>query len=364
MLNAVPDRTLQIQRARDHWLCAAAPDAQPPGVEPWLLESWARCFEHGHEPSAPLHFNPISTGDTRARLEHNQPLIQAARPVISRLVDAIADTRYFAIVTDMQGVVIEAHGPCIAHDKRARDLARLGVDLSEQAVGTTAIGSALHERHAVWLHQGEHFFQGNTIFSCAGAPLMGPDGHCVGMLDLTGIQTPERRELKHLVMRSARQIENALTLSTPHQLLVRLNWPGETLGFEADGLLALSEDGFIAGANTAARDMLGHTLASLSGELLHVKDVLATPYQHLFDLASTETNHSVPTWNGLHLVVRSQRLRSPATGAPDRRTPLRTLESAVIRQAVDEAKGNVSLAAQRLGIGRATVYRRLQSKKT
>jgi sigma-54 dependent transcriptional regulator, acetoin dehydrogenase operon transcriptional activator AcoR len=363
MLSTTPDRTLEIQQARQHWLTAPAAGAVRAGLDAWLLDSWTRCVEQGHDPSTRIEFKPLAPGDTQASLERNQPLIQAARPVMSRLVDAIADTRYFAVVTDLQGTVIESHGPCIAHDKRARDLARLGVDLSEQAVGTTAIAGALHERKPVWLHQGEHFFQSNTIFSCAGAPLIGPHGQCVGMLDLTGIQTPERKELKHLVARSARQIENALTLATTHQLLVRLNWPGETLGYESDGLLALCEDGLIVGANTAARDMLGHTLSALASHKTHVSEVLATPHQHLFDWAGTETNHSVPTWNGLHLAMRCQRLRSPLGPRPGERTPLRTLESAVIRQAVDEAKGNVTLAAQRLGIGRATVYRRLQAKK-
>jgi hypothetical protein len=36
------------------------------------------------------------------------------------------------------------------------------------------------------------------------------------MLDLTGIETAERPELKHLVAQSARSIENALALSRPH----------------------------------------------------------------------------------------------------------------------------------------------------
>ena len=39
--------------------------------------------------------------------------------------------------------------------------------------------------------------------------------------------------------------------------------------------------------------------------------------------------------------------------------PLRDLETALIRQAVDDARGNVLQAAKALGVSRATVYRRL-----
>ena len=77
-------------------------------------------------------------------------------------------------------------------------------------IGTSAIGAALGERQPVWLHRGEHFFNDTSVYSCAGAPLIGPTGACVGMLDLTGIDAPERPELKHLVARSARAIEDAL----------------------------------------------------------------------------------------------------------------------------------------------------------
>jgi transcriptional regulator of acetoin/glycerol metabolism len=123
-------------------------------------------------------------------------------------------------------------------------------------VGTTAIGAALTELQPVWLHRGEHFFDATSVYSCAGAPLFGPDGHCAGMLDLTGIEAAERPELKHLVAQSARSIENALTLGRPHALLIRLNWPGRVLGDDTDGLVCVDADGCVTGANPAARQMV------------------------------------------------------------------------------------------------------------
>jgi transcriptional regulator of acetoin/glycerol metabolism len=155
--------------------------------------------------------------------EANHLLAQAARPVLKKLGAAIADTRYFAILTNAQGVVVDVSGPIDRQDRRADLITRIGVDLSEASVGTTAIGAALTELQPVWLHRGEHFFNATSAYSCAGAPLFGPDGRCAGMLDLTGGDAVERPELRHLVVQSARSIENALTQSKPHDLLVRLN---------------------------------------------------------------------------------------------------------------------------------------------
>ena len=168
----------------------------------------------------------------------------------------MADTRYFAILTDAQGVVIDVNGPIDHHNRLAHLIARVGVDLSEQAVGTTAIGATLAEQQPVWLHRGEHFFDDTSAYSCAGAPLFGPDGRCVGMLDLTGINVPERPALKHLVTQSALSIENALTLAQPHQLLLRIHWPGSSPEEDSAGLVCVDADGFVTGTNRAAADML------------------------------------------------------------------------------------------------------------
>jgi transcriptional regulator of acetoin/glycerol metabolism len=238
-------------------------------------------------------------------------------------------------------------------------------------VGTTAIGAALRELQPVWLHRGEHFFNDTSVYSCAGAPLFGPDGQCVGMLDLTGVQVPERPELSHLVTRSARSIENALVQQQPHQLLLRLNWLGLPLGDESDGLLALDADGCVSAANRTARQLLPQLGSSLD---LHCRDLFALPFEMLFDAARQGSGDiEVPLWSGLRLQVRASRgaraagastamYRAAAPAAANAR-PLREMETDLIRQAVQQARGNVAQAARSLGISRATVYRKLGSGK-
>lgn len=315
----------------------------------------------------------------RRAQDANHALVQAARPVIERLCRAIASTRYFAILTDAQGTVIDVGGPVDRSDPRAEAIARVGVDLSERSIGTSAIGAALAERQPVWLHRGEHFFDDTSAYSCAGAPLFGPDGHCAGMLDLTGIDTVERPELKHLVAQSARSIENALTLSQPHRLLLHLNWPGR-LGpsgrygsDDADGLVCLDADGRVTGANQVARQMLPALIPAsepghAEGAVQHCDELFAAPHQMLFDAARQHGADAppldLPLWSGLRLhawpVLAGA---APArNGMPGGKTPLKDVEIALIRKAVQDTHGNVMEAARNLGISRATVYRKLGRK--
>ena len=350
-----------IERARRAVLSGAQPTREL-GVESWIAGSWRRCLAAGHRPDERLGFDMVAVQARKRVLDANQPLVQAARPVLGRLARALASTRYFAILTDSQGVVIDAQGPIDRSDRRADLITRVGVDLSERAVGTTAIGAALSELQPVWLHRGEHFFNDTSVYSCAGAPLFGPDGRCVGMLDLTGIDAAERPELKHLVAQSARTIENALTLAQPHEVLLRLNWPGRSLGGEDDGLLCMDGDGWVTGSNHAARQM-APPLATGSAPV-HCSELFAQPWESLFDQArGSAAGHptEVPLWSGLRLQALALRPgRAAAASAP--RVPLREAEIAMIREAVAQARGNVQQAAQALGISRATIYRKLGSR--
>jgi transcriptional regulator of acetoin/glycerol metabolism len=361
---SIPERSLAIAQARRELIHGEAGRSRGTArIEPWIVRSWQRCIEAGRQPQQRVNFDPVAQSTIREVAERNRALVAAARPVIERVSRAIADTRYFAVLTDAQGIVVEV-GPLPdgtdASTRYARHIARVGVDLSERAVGTSAISTALTEQESVWLHRGEHFFEDTSIYSCAGAPLFGPQGDCIGMLDLTGVQVVERPELRHLAVLSARSIENALVLNEPCELRLHLSWPG-CVGSEAtEGLLCIDGNGNVTGANAAARQMLHQPLAR-NQHALHCNDLFALPLNMLFDAARRgDAVLEVPLWSGLRVQVEARRggKRSPGA-APDAQPRLRDVETALIRKAVADARGNVAEAARTLGISRATVYRKL-----
>lgn len=352
-------RLALIEQARQAVLESRAPVGQPT-LAPWVERSWRRCLDLGLEPRQHITFDAVSSSAAHHALEANQPLLRAAAPVIQSLSRAMAHTRYFAILTDARGLVIDVNGPVDRHDPHAANIARIGVDLSERAVGTTAIGTTLADLQPVWLHRGEHFFDDTSVYSCAGAPIWGPHGQCMGMLDLTGVNVIEQPALKHLVTQSARSIENALTLGQPHRLLLCLSWPGRVPGDASDGLVCVDADGQITALNRPAADMLGIVAGMAPG---HCSEVFAVPVESLFDAARVQRGPlEVPLWSGLRLSVLAQLNQGGERGpvhSASHGLPLKDVETAMIRKAVDDARGNVKEAARALGISRATVYRKL-----
>lgn len=364
-VSSLPERALAIAQARRELIHGEAPRSRGATcIEPWIVRSWQRCIEAGEQPQQRVSFNPVAQSVIREVAERNRALVAAARPVIERVSRAIADTRYFAVLTDADGMVVDVgplpDGTDTASRRHARNIARVGVDLSERAIGTSAISTALAEQESVWLHRGEHFFEDTSVYSCAGAPLFGPQGDCIGMLDLTGVQVVERPELRHLAMLSARSIENMLVLNEPCELRLHLSWPGCPSSEATEGLLCVDANGNVTGANAAARQMLHQPLAR-SQHALHCNDLFALPLNMLFDAARRgDAVLEVPLWSGLRVQVQPRRGGKGSQGAaPEAQPRLRDVETALIRKAVTDARGNVAEAARALGISRATVYRKL-----
>ncbi|WP_234265957.1 helix-turn-helix domain-containing protein [Hydrogenophaga sp. NFH-34] len=358
-----------IDRAREAVLHARQ-EVPTPWLDPMIERSWRRCLSQGFEPDRRVEFDAVGPGAQRRALDASQPLLQAAGPVIQSLARAMLHTRYFAMLTDARGTVIEVSGPVDRQNPHAAAIARVGVDLSEAAVGTTAIGTTLAEQQSVWLHRGEHFFRDTSVFSCAGAPIRGPLGECVGMLDLTGVDVAEQPALRHLVTQAARGIENAMVLAAPHRLLLRLNWPGRVLGDDTDGLVCLDGDGRVTALNRSAAEMLS-VRPRLGQQPGHAADLFAVPFDTLFDAARQQRGSlEVPLWSGLRIQVLARqpdmargRTHAASAGSGQGGVPLRDLETSLIRKAVADARGNVMEAARALGISRATVYRKLRGPR-
>ena len=324
----------------------------------WIVQSWRRCLARGARPEAPVVFEAAPRHAVADAAQQHAALLAAARPGLQRLAAQVAPIRYFALLTDAHGTVIDTAGAIDHRNRATHAIARVGIDLSERNIGTSAIGAALAERVPVWLHRGEHFFADTSVYSCAGAPLFGPDGACLGMIDVTGVDAPERPELKHLVAQTASQIEDALILARAHRLRLYLSWPAgwQVSGASAaGGLLCLDADGLVVGANSTARQMLP-SLHTLAGGTLHAGDLFALPWRSLFDGAAHAEPRTVPLWSGLRMQVRAERC-GPVPLAPQR--SLKAVESELIDQALRDAGGRVAQAAKTLGVSRATLYRRL-----
>lgn len=196
-----------LRRAHDLALQRGAP---PSILRELVARSWRRAASAGVDPDRPAP-RMLDRAQTARSLAHH-PVSHLLPLIESMLVDATEDARYFAALSDADGVLLWAGG----HPQALRIAARPGFLpghlASESAVGTNAIGTALVLDHPVQIFSAEHFNRLLHGWTCSAAPIHDPESHeILGVLDLSGEFRTGHPHSLSLVSAVARVVEDKLS---------------------------------------------------------------------------------------------------------------------------------------------------------
>lgn len=286
MANAWKGTDAALRRAR-HLLLehGEVPDGL---VHDVVARSWLRCLESGLAPGGRLAETPhLSASELVISHERQQELISHAKPVMEYLHTQTRDSGSLVVLSDERGVLLQSLGDADFLSRAERVALAPGASWSERYRGTNAIGTALAEGLPVVVNGGEHFLERNAFLTCAAAPIAAPDGRLLGVLDISGDKRSRHPHTFGLVRAAAQMIENRL-FDARHGNSIRLRFHplAEGIGTVAEGVAALSDDGWIVGANQAGLTLLKLTAADLG----------ATPLGRLLDSRVEELLH----WGRLH----------------------------------------------------------------
>jgi transcriptional regulator of acetoin/glycerol metabolism len=250
----------------------------PPGfAQDTVARSWQRCFSAGLAPVGRLPEVPhLSAGQLARAADQQREFIAHARPVMEYLHAQTRDSGSMVILADDRGVLLQALGDTDFLGRAERVALMPGASWNERYRGTNAIGTALAESSSVTIHAGEHYLERNGFLTCAAAPVTAPNGRLLGVLDISGDQRGRHPHTFGLVQAAAQMIENRLFDSSYGTgLRLRFHALAEGIGTVAEGIVALSEDGWIIGANRTGLALLGLCNA----------DIGTTPVSRLLDLS-------------------------------------------------------------------------------
>lgn len=241
-----------LRQARAHLL--AHGQCLPGLVDERLARSWQRSLAAGLAPTARVapidHFH---SNTLRHTLAANHELLAHSRPVMEYLFEQVRDSHSVVVLADRKGMLMHTLGSPEFLGRAERVALACGASWHENDRGTNAIGMALAEGSAVEIHGGEHFLERNGFLTCAAAPIVSATGELLGILDVSGDQRAGHPHTLGLVSTAARMIENRMVVAgCRRSIRLHLHAQPEGIGSVAEGIVAVSEDGWVVGANRAA----------------------------------------------------------------------------------------------------------------
>ena len=236
--------------------------ARPSGmVSEAVIQSWSRCLRAHPDPARAAVFEPVTASRVHGALRSNRQLLDVAGDELQRLRVTLAGTTGTAILTDAKGVIIgTTFTEARSHERLMPVTTRIGVNLSEEAVGTTAPGITARSGTASAVRGAEHFFANVHTMHCAAAPIRNVRGQLAGVLDLSSEGVPFGFDAASVVAHYAAEIENRLLCaqSTEH-LVVRMQIMPALLETPMAALIGVTGDGRTDWVNGAAARLLGTT---------------------------------------------------------------------------------------------------------
>ncbi|MBP6900920.1 MAG: sigma-54-dependent Fis family transcriptional regulator [Burkholderiaceae bacterium] len=256
-----------------------------------IEQSHERCAALGVSRIDMPDLSPLARPDLNVARDRNRRLHEHAAPVMEMLYEQIVDTENMVVLTDATGTIIHSIGDDDFLARASKVALQPGVNWSESTKGTNAIGTALVEETPTLVHADEHYLHANHFLTCSAAPILDPRGNILGVLDVSGDHRSYHQHTMALVKMSARMIENHW-LTDDYRNVMRLHFHSrvEFIGTLMEGILAISADGKIVGANRGALEQLGlsgaalrmHSLTTLFGTTVgalvdRFRSPLATP---------------------------------------------------------------------------------------
>ncbi len=356
--------------------------ARPTGlVGEAVIQSWMRCRSSQRNPQEPVSFEQVSRSRAHASLNRNRQLLQAGHPELHQLEAALRGTDCRVLLTDAQGVIIHATElPSAVQQPLLKTASRVGVNIAEHQIGTTAPGIVVHTGEACTVAGAEHYFQCLQSIHCAAAPIRDIHGQLAGVLDVSVEAGRFHFDATSVVGMYAATIENRLLqLQSTQHLVLQFQTGASLLGTPLEALAGIDADGRVLWLNGVAQRLTGCSVQGRPG----VDEVFGLALDGLLALHRQQQAHTLRLPNGLgvwikghlnasdgtdfnHAVVLSAPVTPPTaepvnTPAPSE-APARLVDHSqrLIESTLADCDGNIAKAARALGVSRGMLYRRLQ----
>ena len=222
------------------------------GIDELILESWKRSRARNidYEKVHPL---PNDREAAQSSKRKNHMLIDIAKPYMDDLYKIINNTNFMVTLLDKEGYILET----IIHPKLVEKNKFSSLNLSEDRIGTNAIGTCLYINKPIQTYGEEHYHKLLHSYTTSAAPIHDQEGNLIGVIGITGFADDISLHTLGMAIAAAYAIENRYRLFQEKQNLLVKSYSSLINHSTSDGIIILDSKSRITSVNKRAENILG-----------------------------------------------------------------------------------------------------------
>lgn len=225
----------------------------------YVLRSHDRCAKYHVEYNQIYSSKILDEKELFRKMEDNRELILAVAPIMNNIYDFVKGSNFFSILTDKDGCILNVIGDEDILSEAFSFKMIPGAYMSEECIGTNAMGTVLAERTPLQLSGKDHYVSAYHRWTCSASPIKDPEGNIIGVLDLTGYSETVHSHTLGMVVAAAHVIEKVLESNRFDTILTKeKNYYEAVQNSLMFGIIITDIEGIITTANAFASDLFGY----------------------------------------------------------------------------------------------------------
>lgn len=234
-----------------------------------IKKSHERSVNYGIKKNRIFPKKILNSEEMSSNIKHNEKFLSIASPFIKNLYDFLVKSGFLIILTDKEGCILKVVGDDDVVEVASSLNMVVGAYMSENSIGTNAMGIAIKEDIPIQISASEHFISAYHRWTCSAAPIHDIDGKIIGSINLTGAREKVHSHTLGLVVAAVKSIENQIKVENANdKLLETYQYMNTILDSISLGVYAVNKDGVLKTINKEACHILG-----IKGEVLVEKKV-------------------------------------------------------------------------------------------
>ncbi|BEP28338.1 sigma-54-dependent Fis family transcriptional regulator [Helicovermis profundi] len=231
-----------------------------------IIDSWLRSKKYKVDSFSTLVKKELNHNNLSKRIEKYKPILDIAVPFMETIYKTVGNSGMIVRFTDSDGYVLECFGDLSVLERNKEIHLYKGTNVSEEMIGTNAIGVALKTGIALQVLGAEHYRKSYHAWTTSAAPIRDKEGKILSVLSMSGDHSQVHPHTLGMIMASALAIEHEIRLNRANFELIRANEHLDAVMQSInEGILTIDINGIITDVNYFAKKFLKKSTKNIIG---------------------------------------------------------------------------------------------------